>query len=308
MSTKNQLSFNFDEPDIPEKKTEPKKKKEVKTQKKEPVVSVEKSKKKTEINSVPTAEPTLPELKPSDMKRAILAWLIPNKPSGIALNVPTRVSKYRADVAAFWSSPAKKRLMSPEKTVIVEIRKSREQCWPDCSKQEEMLPLLIQKKEEKSSLETLLRETEPELKDTDTLFPEYESWDYKRTKNRKYHKCLKELESIEHALYKGSRFEQIRRAHVADYLYLAVPAGTVNKNELADGWGLININPDMTTEVIKEADKWECPVQNKLHLIQNIASSCRKSILFSLGVNELPGGKIALSRIPRKRRGKLFIG
>ena len=244
------------------------------------------------------------ELKPREMKRAILGWLIPQKPSGAALSVPTRVSKYCADVAAFWSSPGKKRLMHPDKTLIVEIRRSREQCWPDCSRQEELLPLLREKKEEKASLETEIRKNEPELRETDTLFPEYESWDYKSSKNKKYQRCLRQLEDIEHALYKGSRFEQIRRAHVADYLYLAVPAGTVLPNELADGWGLININSDMTTEVIKEADTWECPEINKLHLIQHIATSSKKSLLFANGVNELSTGKVSFTPIPKKRRKK----
>ena len=292
MSNDSQLSFNFDESSGP------------KTVKKKRVITPTKRDKTTEKVATSTTQNEESKLKPREMKRAILAWLIPEKPSGMALNVPTRVSKYCADIAAFWSSPAKKRLMAPTKTLIVEIRKSREQCWPDCARQEELLPLLRKTKEEKASIEAILRREEPELKDGDTLFPEFESWNYKLTKKRKYHKCLKQLEEIEHALYKGSRFEQIRRAHVADYLYLAVPTGTVQPDELADGWGLININPDMTTEVVKEADKWDCPDQNKLHLIQHIAAGCKKSLLFSLGVNELATGKASFTPIPIKRRAR----
>ena len=292
MDENSQLNFNFGESPAPEPKQEKR------------VVTPTKIEKTVAKVATITTQEEESMLKPREMKRAILAWLIPQKPSGMALNVPTRVSKYCADIAAFWSSPAKKRLLAPTKTLIVEIRKSREQCWPDCSRQEELLPLLLGKKEEKASIEAVLRREEPELKDEDTLFPEFESWNYKLTKKRKYHKCLKQLEEIEHALYKGSRFEQIRRAHVADYLYLAVPTGTVQPNELADGWGLININPDMTTKVVKEADKWECPIQNKLHLIQHIAAGCKKSLLFSLGVNELANGKSSFTPIPKKRRAK----
>lgn len=240
--------------------------------------------------------------KPQNMKRAILGWLISEIPTGIGVKVPTRVSKFCADVAAFWSSPGKKRLMQPDKTVIVEIRRSREQCWPDCSRQEELLPLLIEQKELKKSLETEIRNTEPELKDSDTLFPEYESWSYSESKNKKYHKCLSQIERIEHALYKGSRFEQIRRAHVADYLYLAVPEGTVNPNELADGWGLINIKSDLSITVVKDAETWECPVPNRLHLAQNIAASSRDSLLFSFGVNKRKDGTPYFTKIPKRRR------
>lgn len=305
MDENNQLSFDFNSP----------KKEEAEGTK--PSVAESESESsytpKPPENSPPpipdpeTEKPAVVDLKPLQMKRAILAWLVPQKPSAVALTVPTRVSKYCADVAAFWSSPGKKRLMHPDKTLIVEIRRSREQCWPDCSRQEELLPLLREKKGKKASLETEIRKNEPELRETDTLFPEYESWDYKSSKNKNYQRCLRQLEDIEHALYKGSRFEQIRRAHVADYLYLAVPTGTVLPNELADGWGLININADMTTEVIKEAESWECPEMNKLHLIQHIATGSRKSLLFANGVNELSNGKVSFSPIPKKRRKKVNL-
>ena len=295
MNETTQLSFNFD--DTPSLEEE---------QLKEESIAIPDGStgQKNETSEKELKTSTEHELSRRDMKRAILAWFVPQKPSGMGLNVPTRVSKYCADIAAFWSSPGAKRLMAPDKTVIVEIRRNREQCWPDCSRQEELLPLLREKKNEKASLEAMLRKTEPELKDGDTLFPEFENWNYKLTKNRAYHKCLKQLEEIEHALYKGSRFEQIRRAYVADYLYLAVPTGTVAPEELADGWGLININPDMTAELVKKAEKWDCPERNKLHLIQHIAAACRKSLLFSLGMNIRKSGKVSFLPIPKRRRAK----
>lgn len=243
-------------------------------------------------------------LKPHNMKRAILGWLLPQKPSGVGVHVPSRVSKYCADVAAFWSAPAKKRLMQPNKTVIIEIRRTREQCWPDCSRQEELLPLLIEQKELRSSLETEIQRNEPELKDTDNLFPEYETWRYSESKNRKYRKCRNQIERIEHALYKGSRFEQIRRAHVADFLYLAVPEGTVDPKELADGWGLINVKSDLSASVIKEAETWNCPIPNRLHLAQNIAASSRDALFFSFGIRSEKSGKALFSPIPKRRRNK----
>lgn len=262
---------------------------------------------KTELAKVKkprkSVDPDSP-FKPQNMKRAILGWLLSLKPSGAGICVPTRVSKFCADVAAFWSSPGKKRLMQPTRTVIVEIRRTREQCWPDCSRQEELLPLLIEQKELRRSLETEIRKTEPELKDSDTLFPEYESWRYAESKNRNYRHCLRQIEKIEHALYEGSRFEQIRRAHVADFLYLAVPEGTVNPNELADGWGLINIKSDLSAQLVKEAESWNCPVANRLHLAQNIAASSRDTLFFAFGIRAGKDGKPKFSPIPKRRRNK----
>lgn len=237
-----------------------------------------------------------------EYRRAVVAWLACQKPSGIALKVPTRFSKYLADIAAFWSVPRKK-LFYPQKTVIVEIRTKREKCWPDCSNKEELLPRLRELKEAKKSLEAIIRKTEPELRDDDNLFDDFEIWSYERSKNKDYQHCRRTIEETEHALYQGSRFERIRRAHVADYLYLAVPCGVVHPHELADGWGLIYLDQNYGVDVIKEAEPWHCPEENKLHLVQNIASATLESVLFSLGiVYDSRNGETAFVPIPHRRR------
>ncbi len=239
-----------------------------------------------------------------NFKRSVMAWIVKNNPSGLGVMVPTRFSKYQADVAAFWSHPVKGRFLMPYKTLIVETRNNREDCWPDCSNKDEVLSSLKERKDEKRRLEAEIRNMEPNLKDTDNLFNEYESWNYLGSKNRKYHRCLKSIESLDHALYKGSRFEQIMRAHVANNLYLAVPAGIVHADEMADGWGLIYVHDDMKIQVVKEAEERECPECNRLHLVQNIASSCMKPMLHSFGIRQIPDGKTYFTKIPRVPRAK----
>ncbi len=246
-----------------------------------------------------TVEPRLSQL---NMKRAALAWLISLNPSGISVDTPTRISKYKADVAAFWSEPRKK-ILKPEKTLIVETRRTREMCWPDCSEKDRLLPVLREKKEQEKSIQEQIRKDEPWLRDSDTLFDEIEIWNYEKSSNKDYPKCHRQIEEIEHALYKGSRFEQIRRACVADYLYLAVPEGAVHPDELADGWGLIFVSDDLKATVIKEADNWNCPESNRLHLIQNIAISSTDKLLFANGLRKSKSGNIVFTPMPRRRRG-----
>ena len=239
-----------------------------------------------------------------NFKRALIAWLLKESPNGIGISVPTKFSKYLADIAAFWSEPVKGKYLMPSRTVIIETRLNRDECWPECSGKEDILAELKTKKEDKRKLEAEIRKTEPALKDTDNLFNEYESWNYLQSANKKYHKCLKKIEELEHALYKGSRFEQIRRAHVANNLYLAVPAGTVHADELADGWGLIFVHNDLKAEVVKKSETWDCPENNKLHLVQNIATSCLKSLTMSFGIRENSDGKVIFTRIPKRSRAQ----
>jgi hypothetical protein len=250
--------------------------------------------------NVKTKNPFLP----LDLKRAALGWLVSQTPNAIGVKVPTRISKFCADIAAFWAGSRRGQLI-PRKTMIIETRNDREECWPDCSKQEGVLKQLKEKKEFKRSLEEKIRKAEPQLKDTDNLFNEYESWRYRDTKNKDYHRCIREIDEIEHAVYNGSFFEQLRRAEVADFLYLAVPEGTVHSDELADGWGLIYIKPDLSAILIKQADFWDCPVERKIHLAHNIAITCRKSLLFSMGIRETADGKPAFTPIPHRRRGSV---
>ncbi len=236
------------------------------------------------------------------LRQAALIWLAVQNPTGIGINVPTRFHKYQADIAAFWSLPAKRNLYAPQKTVIIEIRLEREECWPDISKQSALLQKLIELKEEKRHLEEIIRTEEPELKDTDGLFSEYESWQFKNSKNKKYHKCLKEIEATEHSIYKGSKFEQIRRAHVADNLYIAVPEGLIHPDELADGWDLIYVSKDLKVNLIKKPDEKDCSDASRMHLVQTISSSALKYVLFSQGVNISAQGEFFITYPPHRRR------
>jgi len=241
-------------------------------------------------------------LHPLDMRRAVLGWVARQQPAGIGVLVPTRIAKYQADVAAFWVEAGRQQLLRPSRTLAVEIRRDREQCWPDCSRHQELLPRLKELKQERARLEEWIREHEPHLQDSDNLFSEYGSWRYAATANPDYPRCLRRIEETEHALYRGSRFEQIRRARVADLLYLAVPAGTVHADELADGWGLLEIAPDLSVSETRAAESWECPTERRLHLVQNVAMTCRESLLFAHGIRVGADGVLMFTPVPHRRR------
>lgn len=242
------------------------------------------------------------QLHPLDLRRAVLGWLLPQRPTGLGVLVPTRVAKYQADVAAFWATPDRRRVLHPTKTLAVEIRRNREQCWPDCVRKDELLPLLKQLKQEKGRLEAQIRQDEPELQDTDNLFAEFVSWRYAATANPEYPRCLRQIEELEHGLYRGSRFEQIRQAKVADLLYLAVPVDTVHVDELADGWGLLEIARGLVVRETRVAENWDCASDRRMHLAQNIAASCQDSLLFAHGVRVGHDGVPSFTPMPRRRR------
>jgi len=240
-----------------------------------------------------------------DMRRAALGWLISQNPSGVGANVPTRISRFPSDLAAFWSKPIRRngqKILYPVKTAIIEVRHDRELCWQECAGKDELLGALKVERANKHLLEVSIRKNEPELKLDDNLFPEYESWDYSKSTDKEYQKCRSKVKEFEYALYNGSRFEKIRRASLADYLYLAVPTDSVHPYEVAGGWGLLYINKNLEVKLVKEPELWDCPIENKFHLVQNISSASLKNTLFTNGINMSKEGKLTFVRLPRRRR------
>jgi hypothetical protein len=245
-----------------------------------------------------------------DLQRAVMGWLNQGGATGMAAQVPTRVSRYKADVAAYWSQVCRRRLESgparvlrPQKTVVVEIRCTRSECWPDCGNSEELAPLLRKLRRQQEELQASIRSDEPDLQHTDVLFEEYAEWDYSRTSNAAYHQLCKEIRKIEKSLYQGTKFEGLISAQVADEAYLAVPARALHPREVATGWGLIWVRENLDIEVIAPSAGHACGEENRLHLVQNIGRASRKSVLFANGVHPTSSGPIFLP-IPRRRRPK----
>lgn len=269
--------------------------------------------KETEVEP-PPAEPSVPPKRPAprpglqqrDLQCAALGWLAAAHPTAAAIRVPTRLAKFRADAAAFWSTPKKNRLLQPEKTVLIEARPTRTSCWPECSGSEEILPELRKEQEHRQELEAEIRIREPHLRDSDVLFAEIEYWNYEGTANPAYRECLRRIRTYEKALYRGSRFERIHRANVANELYLAVPEGLIHPDELAEGWGLLYIARNLSVKVVKPAHWIDCPQENMLHLSQNIAASSLHDVLFAHGISLTAGG-VQFHCPPRRRRIRPLI-
>lgn len=246
------------------------------------------------------------------IRRAVLRWLEQTAPppTGVATQVVTRIQRTRADVAAFWSAPVRNsgaegpgRVLAPVRTAIIQCYAEREECWPECSRSQELLPRLKGLKKELADAEAAIRAAEPHLRDPNALFEEYAVWRYEESRNRTYHRLRRAISRVERSLYEGSSFERIRSAQLADHLYLAVPAGLVEGSELADGWGLLWVDDDLTVRVIVPAEARETLPANRFHLVQNIAAAAKASELLANGVAQR-GNEVILTRPMRRRRAE----
>ena len=256
---------------------------------------------------VPTVEPSVtvpvvvPRLGPQEMRQAALGFLAARRPAGVAGYVPARFRKYQVAAAAFWTRDAGK-VKQVVKTAIVEIYDHRDRCFVECADRRALLEAIHELRGERERLEARIREREPHLADSDDLFSEFRTWHYERSTDGEYRKLRRRLEKLQRALHHGSRLERIRRAGVADELYLAVPAGTLEADETALGWGLLHVFPDGTISVIREPDPQPCEPAARNHLALNIAAAAAHSVLFTAGVGVSSGGELRYYRPPRRRQ------
>ncbi len=256
------------------------------------------------------ADRTLPD---SLLKTAALKWIEEQEapPDALALNVPTRLKKYQADIAASWSVARRNpvaggvyKLLHPNKTMIVECRSSVAGCWPDASRSRELFDTLHDFKSKFAAVKELIKVNEPQLKTDGNLFDEFAEWDFDSSVNPEYHYLRRRIDEVSYSVYHGTYFERLHRAKLADLMYLAVPAEMLMPSEIAEGWGLLWVHDDLSVEEVVSPVADECTADNRLHLIQNIASTAKRAVLFSQGVLKSDSG-VQLLKKPKRRRVQL---
>lgn len=251
----------------------------------------------------------------ASLRRAILRWLEKEyNPQGMMVSVPTRSAKFKADVAAFWNKSVSNRrgtgpsrLARPSQTLVVECFTSRAQCRLDCAETETILEKLNLKRNLREALQTTIRQCEPELRCSEALFEDYADWDYDKSENPEYRQVIDDIRRLEEALRKGTRFERIQSAAVADCLFAAVPAGLIQAGELADDWGLLWIHNDMEVTVKKQAVIHPVEEANRMHFIQNIAAAAKTGILATQGVRRGADKDVYFVKQPRLHRKRQNI-
>ncbi len=246
----------------------------------------------------------------ADFRQLLLAFWSAAGFDGLGVNVPTRISKCQADIGAFRSDIGSLRLRYASCTAVTKVFSDRHECIPDCASNRQVAEELQRLNIEREELEKELRNTEPSLRCRDELYQEVQSYDYRQTKRPDYHRLLRRLDKLQHNLFQGSILERLRRSRSADYLFVALPEGELQPEELLDGWGLLYYTTDGQIKIAKKAQRQNCPVANRLHFALNIGRSATQAVMFQHGVQKHPDGRITLTKAPRRRRlqGLEFAG
>lgn len=176
------------------------------------------------------------------LKELAVAWA---RAQGFALaTTEVRVprSGYRADVAAYAvrrQSHAADGPTEPGRTAIFECKQARADLLKDAHDTTAVRAELDALIARRSKLEALLAVHRPDLRRGESLFPEYDAWDFAGMAHQTYDAILARMGTLQARLLKGTKFAKMRRYRCADFLYLVVEDDIYAEAEIPAGWGLL---------------------------------------------------------------------
>ena len=237
----------------------------------------------------------------AELNRLALAFLASLRPFAAACHVPVR--RLPVCCAGFWRSGRK-----VVRTAAVVMYDRVEECFADCSGREAHLERIAELQRRREALEARIRREEPHLAETDDLFSDFRTYDYKRSRNKEYHQVRRDLALEARILGQGGRLTRIVEANAADLCYLAIPAGLVPSDAVLPTWGVVELYPDRSFKIVREPElQREVTPEGRLALALNVAGAAAADVRFTAGVELRRGGGVIMRRPPR-RRSKLTRG
>ena len=201
------------------------------------------------------------------LKRLTLLWAQVHGYSACAFEVGLPKCRYRADVAAY--RPEAKTFGS---TAIFECK----QALPDL-RRDNRSSLTTRRELEnigrrRMVLEKCLRVHYPNLRVTDSLFPEFCSHDFPTIQHRGYTRVLRQLNALQNKLCNCVKFEKLIRYRCANLFYLVLSNELRSENEIPTGWGAL-IESDGELSLVRKPVWHDIPSENQLRLLRRIAAA-----------------------------------
>jgi hypothetical protein len=166
------------------------------------------------------------------LKALALVWARANGFPIAALEVRVPRCGYRADVAARARGVG-------GVTALFECKQARADLLKDAHDLEATRARLAELGERRTRLEALLAVHRPDLRRGESLFAEFDAWDFSALEHRPYRALIEELLTVQERVRSGTKFARLFRYRCADLLYLVVEDDLHAPSELPAGWGLL---------------------------------------------------------------------
>ena len=186
-----------------------------------------------------------------------------------ALEVRVPFSSFRADVAAYRPQTSSFSEV-PGETVIFECKQSRADLLRDSAEAAPALERLANLQMRRKRLEQLLRTHYPTLACGDSLFPEFESFDFSTLRHRGYQHTIREIRQLQSRVMKQTKFERLIKYPSANFYYLVLKKGILASHEWPDGWGILEQQGEKLA-LVRKPTHHNASDAARLALLQKIA-------------------------------------
>ncbi len=203
----------------------------------------------------------------SRLKRLAFLWAQAHGYSACAMEVTLPQCRYRADVAAYRPQPKKigSTAIFECKQALCDLR--RDNCHSNSARQR--LEALCHRRQ---ILETRLRVHYPNLRNGDSLFPEFDSHDFTAIGHRGYARVLCELKAQQNRLYDCTKFDKLIRYRCANLYLLVLPMELFRDSEVPVGWGAL-VESDGAFTLMRRPVWQETTPENRIRFLQRIAAA-----------------------------------
>ena len=172
------------------------------------------------------------------LKEQVFLWAYGRGFRCCAMEVHAPRSPYRVDVAGFRTDREQK-----ESTVAVfECKQSREDLFRDNRRQSELKSSLLALQDRREKLESLLAIHHPSLRTSDSLFPEWATFDFRTIDHKAYHQTVQKIIRIQRQLLENTKFDLMTRYGLGNLHYLVTTPGLLDSREVPLGWGLLEVH------------------------------------------------------------------
>lgn len=201
-----------------------------------------------------------------ELKRLALLWAQENRYPIAALEVSLPQSRYRADVAAY--RPQKNGTLGH--TAVFECKQSAPDLRRDDCRSPQTLARLESLYRRRQILEKHLRIHYPTLRTGETLFPEWDAYDFDAIEHRGYERVTRDLAALQAQLRDGRKFEKLGRYACANLFFLVVPNDLLREPEAPLGWGLL-VAREGALRLHRKPVWHDSPDSIRLRVLQRIA-------------------------------------
>jgi len=199
------------------------------------------------------------------LKRLAFLWAQAQGYSACAMEVSLPNCRYRADVAAFRLEPEQigSTAIFECKQALCDLR--RDNCQSDAAHRR--LETISQRRQ---LLERRLGAHYPNLRNGDSLFPEFDLPDFTVVGHRGYTRLLRELRALQNRLYDCTKFDKLLRYRCANLYFLVLPGELFRNSEIPIEWGAL-VEDDGTLKLVRKPIWHETTAEYHIRLLHRIA-------------------------------------